>query len=1282
MSVSLDDSKNAEGARSGSASVVEDMARKDWSATPVGDPVGWPAALGTVVQVMLGSRFPMWMAWGSELTFFCNDAYRRDTLGVKYPWALGRSAREVWAEIWPDIGPRIDRVLRTGEATWDQDLLLYLERSGYREETYHTFSYSPLADDDGDIVGMLCVVSEETERVVAERRMATLQRLGSELSSTIAESQVLEAVESALGANVHDLPFTLTYLFDEEGDLRLAASTGNDPAVFEVTHQLLGGGWWPADVPAGGQVGIVDDLAGRLGAVPCGAWDVPPSSAMVVALRDGAQNAIVGYFVSGLNSFRPLDDAHHGFIELCARQVAAALASARAFELERQRSEALAELDRAKTAFFTNISHEFRTPLTLMLGPLEEALSDPDGLTSRQRERVVLAHRNGQRLLKLVNSLLDFARLESGQLRAEPEAVDLSSETAELASMFRSAVESGGLELVVDCPPLGSPVAVDPHMWELIVTNLVSNAFKHTFAGRIEVRLAGDAKHVTLEVEDTGVGIPPDEMPRLFDRFHRVEGSASRSHEGTGIGLSLVRELVELHGGEVEVDSRMHEGSTFTVTLPRTSVAPAVPNQVIRRSGVGAHVTEAEQWVAEMPVTEPEGDVTDRPTVLIADDNLDMRSYMQRLLSPHYRVVTAADGAEALELVRTEAPDVVVSDVMMPVLSGLDLVGELRTDRDLQDLPVVLLSARAGSEASVEGLDVGADDYLVKPFSADELLGRVAARLQAGADRRRSRLLGALRERLANAADHEGLIRALHEGAQIIFDHDVTSLGMLTEAAQIRTLHEPAIRGGISERYHLLDLGSPAPLAAAARDERLIRYQDPSDIPWQFPTLVEDIATAGIEAAVVAPLWDASGEVIGSVAVSWTSPRDISDLMAADVESVAAVVAKALERIEARQRETRIAEEIQGRLLEIDVLSTESVIAARYRSADQQMLVGGDWYDVLTLDDGRVGLAVGDVVGHGLPAAIAMGQLRSALGAAAATGAEPDAVMAMTDAFARRFPQAVCTTAAYALVDPAVASLRWSCAGHPPPVVVDPGGAHLLWEGRRTPLGVATNGEATVGEIDLAPGSLVFLYTDGLVERRGETLDVGLDRLLRAVDRHRMLPLGELCDRVLDDMAPDEGNRDDVAIVALRTVTASTERFVDAHPATSGALAPARRRLRSWLRDNGWKSDTVDTVLLGIGEAVSNAVEHGSNFDASRAIGIEVVPVGDDLVASVTDSGFWDADSAARSTQLGRGRGLLIMETVAETVELRRSRAGTTALMTFHGQRQDPSVTNPAGHNN
>lgn len=407
----------------------------------------------------------------------------------------------------------------------------------------------------------------------------------------------------------------------------------------------------------------------------------------------------------------------------------------------------LGQLDAAKTAFFNNVSHEFRTPLTLMLGPLEDALADADEpLGPRQHERARLAHDNALRLLELVNALLDFARLEAGRLRACYAPLDVAAFTAELAGMFQSAAERAGLRLVVDCPPLGEPVFVDRDMWERIVPNLVSNALNFTHAGAIAVRVRDEGGQVALEVADTGVGIPEAELPRIFDRFHRVSGVGGRTHEGTGIGLALVRELVTLHGGRVNAQSAVGQGTTVRVEIPRghahlpaesVSFAPAGPG--VSRA-VAAHVAEAERWsgAPTMPagVAAPEGAAGPRARVLVVDDNADLRAYLCGLLAPLYDVTSAADGQDALEAVRSQRPEIVISDVMMPRLDGFGLVRALRADPATASLPVILLSARAGEEAAVVGLGTGADDYLVKPFAARELLARVRTHVELARARR------------------------------------------------------------------------------------------------------------------------------------------------------------------------------------------------------------------------------------------------------------------------------------------------------------------------------------------------------------------------------------------------------------------------------------------------------------------------------------------------------------------------------------------------------------------
>lgn len=423
---------------------------------------------------------------------------------------------------------------------------------------------------------------------------------------------------------------------------------------------------------------------------------------------------------------------------------------AAANESLRDMARKLAELDSAKTEFFSNVSHEFRTPLTLMLGPLEDALADvAEFLGPQQRARVRLAHDNALRLLKLVNALLDFSRLQAGRAQACFAPLEIAPVTAQLAGMFQSAISKADLRLVVDCQPLSEPVWVDHEMWEKIVLNLVSNAFKFTESGEIAVRVFEEASLAILEVSDTGVGIPEGELPHIFDRFHRVGGVVGRTHEGTGIGLALVRELVELHRGRVTVDSTLGRGTTFRVEIQK-GFAHLPPEGVLQQSTnrhasreAAAHVVEAERSVRAVPVADTERpaavpvvNTTVRPRVLVIDDNADLRQYVSSLLTPAYDVSMATDGLKGLEAIRVHPPDIVISDVMMPGLNGLDLVRELRADTRSASLPVILVSARAGPDSAIEGLDAGSDDYLVKPFSAQELLARVRTHVQLARMRR------------------------------------------------------------------------------------------------------------------------------------------------------------------------------------------------------------------------------------------------------------------------------------------------------------------------------------------------------------------------------------------------------------------------------------------------------------------------------------------------------------------------------------------------------------------
>ncbi|MEP6487601.1 ATP-binding protein [Microcoleus vaginatus] len=732
------------------------MRSHNWSQTPLGAVETWPQSLRTIVPLVLNSRFPMVIWWGKELVLLYNDAWQ-PILGTKHPKALGRPGQEVWSEIWDIIGVQLNSVLETGQATWSDDTLLLVDRYGYTEEAFFTYSYSPIFLETGEVGGAFTAVTETTRRVIGERRLRTLRELAASTVEAKSVEDISRITSATLANNPYDISFALLYLVEQQqarlvGTVRIDPETPASPQ--QVDLAIEGDCWKFAQVKKTGDAEIIDELITRFGMLSGGAWDEPSKQAIVLPIAmAGQKQLLAGFLVLGISPRRAFDDEYRGFFDLVASNIATAIANAQAYEAERKRAEALAELDRAKTTFFSNVSHEFRTPLTLMLAPLEDTIANLDGtIPPQEREQLLLVQRNGIRLLKLVNSLLDFSRIEAGRVEAAYEPVDLATYTAELASTFRSLIERARMSLIVDCPPLPEAIYVDREMWEKIVLNLLSNAFKFTLAGTITVRLQCVENWVELSVADTGVGIPSEELPHLFERFHRIKNSQGRSFEGSGIGLSLVQELVKLHSGKLDVSSTFGEGSCFTVTIP-TGTAHLPPERIgasrtLASTALGAmpYVEEAQRWLPEgdfrLPILDFELD--NNPTnlnqapadraaqskILLADDNADMRDYIRRLLSGSYIVKTVADGVAALTAIKKNPPDLVLTDVMMPGMDGFELLRSLRSNLATQDIPIILLSARAGEESRIEGLEAGADDYLIKPFSGRELLARVEASLK------------------------------------------------------------------------------------------------------------------------------------------------------------------------------------------------------------------------------------------------------------------------------------------------------------------------------------------------------------------------------------------------------------------------------------------------------------------------------------------------------------------------------------------------------------------------
>jgi len=736
----------------------------DWQGTPLGPAIAWPDHLRWLVRDALDAPHAVSLWWGDALTEVYNDAFR-PLLGTRHPRALGQSARQTWSGEWSRIGPLVDQVLRQGVAATDEGLVLRVPQADGMRHVVVNASFSPLRDAAARVLGVRCVMWETTQSVVTQRRMHLVQELGLRMAraSTRFEACVLAA--EALAGDKAEVPFALIYLI-EKPDARatLASATGlaaGSPAAPHLNAiDIDEPGAWPlgnllqASAPASAAPWLVEDLDARFpewaGADAAAAPDPRPNRAALVPLRSTPSGQTQAALVIGLAPERACDEPYAQFLETLGQQVAAGLGDARAKELERERLDCLTALDRAKTDFFANVSHEFRTPLTLLLAPLEELARESEGLPAPRAAGLDVAVRNARRLLRLVDNLLDFSQIEARGRRARVAPVDLGVLTIDVASAFRSAIEAAGLQLRVDVAPDMAPVPVNSTMWEQVVSNLISNAFKFTFEGAITVRLQALRLHAQLEVTDSGIGIAAEELPNIFKRFHRVRSARSRTAEGSGIGLAMVQDHVNRMGGQVSVRSTPGRGSTFQVWVPMKAQPMREDRDggppVARQPRLAADLAdEAARWaevstldgvvvdVLDPPAEEASG-ASLRARLLVVDDNADLRQYLRRLLAGRWHVTLAAHGEQALALAREQAPDLVLADVMMPAMDGFQLLQQLRADAKLAHVPVLLLTARAGEESAIEGLRAGADDCIAKPFSPRELI----ARLQAALDRARA----------------------------------------------------------------------------------------------------------------------------------------------------------------------------------------------------------------------------------------------------------------------------------------------------------------------------------------------------------------------------------------------------------------------------------------------------------------------------------------------------------------------------------------------------------------
>jgi signal transduction histidine kinase/DNA-binding response OmpR family regulator len=799
----------------GGGGQAKDLFRRiDWNHSPLGPPDSWPERLVNAVELMLDSSFPIALSWGSEHVVLYNDAMIPLIGPSKHPRAFARPLAAAWYEAADDIAPLLDQVLNTGRSVRRDDQRIILDRFGYLEECYFTYSHSPVKGNDGTCSAVFTVVTETTRHVVHERRIGLLRDLGG-LAVTAATSleDTCTSALAVLEQTRATVPFAAAFL----------RACGSMPAGGPITYGLTAGQCPDPHGPGAGvadgcsllddfraasnraidtgRTEVLDGLRARYPGVlqPGPLGPITPDAAVVLPLRVSGRRQSIGAVVLGVNPYRRLDEKYRTFYELAGHHLNVALTDALAYQEGQERATALAELDQAKNQFFQNVSHELRTPLTLLLAPLHDLATDAElRLSDDQSENIKAAFRGAQRLERLVDGFLDFSRAEAGVLHADRADVDLSLLTTDVATMHRSAAEEAGLSYQIEVPASALRAHIDPDMWVSIVDNLLSNAVKFTEQGEIVVSLHARGNDIELIVRDTGIGIRRDEQDLVFDRFQQSAHNDVRG--GTGIGLSLVRDLTESLGGSVRVDSELGVGTRFTVIVPRradgATIAASAPGRAAP-GGIALSPVRSAPAAGKNATQRPRGDVdaADGPMVgrriLLVEDDGDTRAYLRRLLrSDGWTVDAVGDAEAALALLAagstTELPHVVLTDLMLPGSSGLDLVTALRTNEPTSRLPVVLLTARVGVEAAVKGLSAGADDYITKPFSPEELLARL--RVHDELARRREEALGRAQSRAEQLKDALDSNRTIGTAVGIVMSRyrltAAQSFSLLVEASQ------------------------------------------------------------------------------------------------------------------------------------------------------------------------------------------------------------------------------------------------------------------------------------------------------------------------------------------------------------------------------------------------------------------------------------------------------------------------------------------------------------------
>lgn len=738
----------------------------------------------------------------------------------------------------------IDQVL-AGEAVYKENDCLTFRRygNGIPMESYHDWRYVPVRAKDGAVVGLFNQSVEKTDQILAERRLGTVRSLSEQMLVVRSLQEYYDSIIEVLEENSRDAPFAMCYSVkpqstNESGvtvDVNLEGSLGvpdNHPSAprhLNVTvasknknmfgaggntvglssptlsaisalssgsgriHQYVDGitAWPIQKALSTRQCVVVNDCREFIKDYPLREWDELPVAAIVVPIcSDSSTEIPESVLVLGLNVRRPFDAEYDSWVHVIRSHLASSLTSVKAVEAEKKRVEDQVRMEKAKTAWFRGAAHDLRSPLALVSGPLDDVLHS--NLAPKQKNSLTTAKRNVDRLMRLVDALMDFSRLEAGKVEGRFVPTDLVPFIAELAGLFRPAIERMGIDLVLDLETSDRLVYVDPTLFETVVSNLIGNAMKYTEEGQIIVRLRY-TDVAELSIIDTGVGIPADELKSVTEVFHRATTAVQSGSQGTGLGLSIVREILHLHDGSLEISSTSqlesaNHGSTFTAKLSlqerRVSFASS-ENAVFGKYGQ-ALADEAMRWKRDTASTEGSSSEagiesslgsTSRfsdglmfepnDTLLIVDDNGDMREYIRNIFSPFCKVYEASNGEMGCKMALANPPSLILSDLLMPKMSGMEMLTALRNESSTRITPVIVLSAISSDEARVDALMSGAEDYMTKPFKPKELLARVHLHMHVGKKRKQLEEMYMQRQtELALLSDYcpSGIMRANEQG--------------------------------------------------------------------------------------------------------------------------------------------------------------------------------------------------------------------------------------------------------------------------------------------------------------------------------------------------------------------------------------------------------------------------------------------------------------------------------------------------------------------------------------